>query len=513
MRILIGLLPLLVSYPSAAVSLIPAVERYAPSDEQWKIPDRIAVCTQDGDAYYLIFLQDALFPGKQLVRTSRRRCDIAFLRDATMPAEGYSLTVSASGVTVVASSQAGFLYALQTLRQLLWQSDGGTLPGCRIQDAPRCTWRAFQLDSGRQYQQVATIKKYLDMMLSLKMNVFQWHLTEGLGWRIEIRKYPDLAEKGSRVADGAEQQGYYTQEQIREIVRYAAERNIMVVPEIDMPGHAEAALAVYPQYSCFNRTPAVPRNGFTHDIFCAGKDATIRFLEDVLEEVCALFPAPYIHLGGDEAPKDNWDVCPDCRRRMVENGLKDSHDLQRWFSYRMAAFVASEGKQAILFCDVTAREGYPLFENAVIHWWNFVARKDMPLKKALASGHEIICGTNRFCYLNFPVTPWAGYKQNRTFDLKEVYERNPSYVQSDDPLILGMTASLWTDYNVCERMIDRRLFPRIFALCEQMWRRAPLEAFDDFLKRIPRLRPHFEALGYDFGPGLNSEVPPGYRWD
>lgn len=493
--------------------LIPDVTRCEQMGERWNPASRLRVSAPDPEAFYLDFLKTGIFPDREIACSGSRRSDIVFRLDETMPAEAYSLQVSDMGVEIESASPAGFLYALQTLSQLLYTSSDGTMPGCRIYDAPRTRWRAFQLDSGRQYQRVETIKKYLGMMLSLKMNVFQWHLTEGLGWRVEIRKYPELAIEGSRVADGPEQQGYYTQDEIREIIRYAHDRNIMVVPEIDIPGHAEAALSVYPQYSCFNRKPEIPKTGFTSEIFCAGKDATIRFLEEVLDEVCDLFPAPYIHLGGDEAPKKNWDQCPDCQRRIAENGLADSHDLQRWLSYRLAEHVAAKGKKAILFCDVMARNGYPLADNVVIHWWNYVSRKDMPLKKALETNHEIICGTNRYCYLNFPVTPWSGYKENRTFDMQDAYERNPAYVDVHNPLILGMTASLWTDYNVQEYMIDRRLFPRLLVLCEQMWRSTPLEPFDVFCKRVDGLRPFFESRGFEFGPGLRRETAADYKWD
>lgn len=521
--------------PAEIPALIPGPTRYEATSGHWRPAARMTVAAPDTAAFSLRFLAEELFPDCRIDRRIDRRvntptdrradrrsetvnnggnrdADLLFRTVDTLATEAYTLEITDRQVTVGASSEAGFLYALQTLAQLLHDGNGAAA-GCRIYDAPRVKWRALQLDSGRQYHRPETIRKYLDLMLSLKMNVFQWHLTEGLGWRVEILAYPRLAREGSRVADGPEQQGYYTRQEIHDIVRYAAERNIMIVPEIDIPGHAEAALWVYPEFGCTGLRPEIPRTGFTANIFCAGKDATIRFLEQVLDEVCELFPAPYIHLGGDEAPKQNWDRCPDCQRRIARYGLSDSHDLQRWLAHRLANHVARHGKQAILFGDVTERDGYPLADNVVIHWWNYIARQDRPLRAALADRRPVICGTNRYCYLNFPVTPWAGYAENRTFGMRELYERNPSYVTDANPLILGMTASLWTDYNVVESMIDRRLLPRLLALSEQMWRQTPLEPYEAFRRRTGALRPAFEARGYGFGPESRETTPADYRWD
>ena len=224
--------------------------------------------------------------------------------------------------------------------------------GSHNSDSPRTPWRCFLLDSGRQYQKISTIKKYIDMVSLLKMNYFHWHLTEGLGWRIEIKQYPRLAQIGGSVGKGEEQQGFYTQKEIQEIIEYASERNITVVPEIDMPGHAEAALSAYPELGCFGQPVEVPQHGFTQNIFCAGKEEVLHFLKNILDEVCAIFPSPYIHLGGDEAPKGNWDKCPDCQKRIAAMNLKDSHDLQLWFSAQMADYLKSKGRKAIFWGDV-----------------------------------------------------------------------------------------------------------------------------------------------------------------
>ena len=387
--------------------------------------------------------------------------------------------------------------------------------GSHNSDSPRTPWRCFLLDSGRQYQKISTIKKYIDMVSLLKMNYFHWHLTEGLGWRIEIKQYPRLAQIGGSVGKGEEQQGFYTQKEIQEIIEYASERNITVVPEIDMPGHAEAALSAYPELGCFGQPVEVPQHGFTQNIFCAGKEEVLHFLKNILDEVCAIFPSPYIHLGGDEAPKGNWDKCPDCQKRIAAMNLKDSHDLQLWFSAQMADYLKSKGRKAIFWGDVVYHDGYPLPDNIVIQWWNYRGHKELALRNAIKHHYPVICSSNYYTYLNFPVTPWRGYTNTRTFDLKDIYQNNPSdkAIHQKDPLILGMTCALWTDDGVTERMIDRRLFPRILALAEQMWYQGERLDFTRFHQNILQRKEWFEQMGFEFGPALKSEVKKGYQWD
>jgi len=395
---------------------------------------------------------ETVVQGNGEFRTKNLQADIRQTTNTALPSEAYRLQVTENGIEIEASGDAGFFYARQTLKQLASDQNGTWIIPClKIEDRPRVGFRSFLLDSGRQYQKVSTIKKYIDMAALLKMNYFHWHLTEGLGWRIEIKQYPRLTEVGAFVGKGPEQQGFYSQEEIKEIVRYAAERCITVIPEIDMPGHAEAALVAYPELGCFGDTIQVPENGFTQNIFCAGKTHTLDFLKNVLDEVCELFPSEYIHLGGDEAPKGNWDTCPDCGQCIKEHGLKDSHDLQLWFSAQMANSLKNKGRKAIFWGDVVYQDGYALPDNVVIHWWNWRGHKDTAFKEALKRNLPVICGTNYYTYLNFPVTPWKGYEAARTFDIKDVYTANPSYRKEDSPLLLGMSCALWTDYRKYDR--------------------------------------------------------------
>lgn len=436
------------------------------------------------------------------------------IKNNSIPSEGYKLSITKKGVSISYSDHNGYIYGLQTLEMLKNQYRAeGKIPCMVITDAPRVSWRSFLLDSGRQYQKPETIKKYIDLLSILKFNRFHWHLTEGLGWRMEIKQYPLLTQVGAFVGKGKEQQGFYTQTEIAELIQYAKSKGITIVPEIDMPGHAEAALIAYPELGCFGEKITAPETGFTQHIFCAGKPATIAFLKNVLDEVCNVFPSEYIHLGGDEAPKGNWDKCPDCQKKIAEIGLKDSEGLQMWFSAEMANHLKTKSRKAIFWDDIIVHGDYPLPDNITIHWWNWFGRKDLAYNRALQKGLEVICGTNVFTYLNYPVTPWAEYAKGRMFDMHDVYENNPSFVITQNPLVLGMSTSLLTDFNVTENMIDRRILPRIFALAQQMWYSGNKIPFPEFYRQVKTLQPYFEKLQYEFGPGLRSEVDSTYKWD
>ncbi len=510
---------LLLSFTAAgrAQTVLPTPESVAMQPGRLTLEPGTSMHAEDTTAFHLkLFCREVLKTGAVKWQKKASRAIVSWQKDTSLPAEGYRISITPRRMEIAAADNGGFVYAVQTLRQ--WGTiENGTVtqPCVRITDRPRTAWRSFMLDSGRQYQKVATVKKYIDMASLLKMNRFHWHLTEGLGWRIEIRQYPQLTQTGGFVGKGEEQQGFYTQEEIRDIIAYAQERNVTVVPEIDMPGHAEAALSAHPELSCFGQAVEIPQRGFTANIFCAGKDSTLLFLKNVLDEVCTLFPSEYIHLGGDEAPKNNWNKCPDCRKRMAALGLKNAHELQLWFSAEMANHLRTKGRKAIFWGDVLYRDDYPLPDNTVIHWWNYRGHGERALRNALKHGHPVICGTNYYTYLNFPLTPWRGYEAARTFDLRDVYRNNPSdkVLREDNPLVLGMSCALWTDDGVTERMIDRRLFPRILALAEQMWHQAAEPDFDRFYNNVKAQKNRFEQLGYEFGPALKEEVGKDYSWE
>lgn len=435
--------------------------------------------------------------------------------------EGYQLKIDEKAIRLKANTEAGLFYGVQSLLQLLpaevqagkeYSLLGYQIPGVLITDAPKYAWRSFMLDSGRQYQTPEFIKRYLDHMAMLKMNVFHWHLTEGQGWRIEIKKYPKLTEIGSKVAEGKEQQGFYTQKEIKDIVEYARKLHITVVPEIDVPGHSEAALMAYPELSCFGEAPKTVM-GFSDVLYCGGREETYTFLENVLDEVCELFPSSYIHLGGDEAPKGKWNQCPHCQGKIKEEGLKNSHELQLYFSSRLANYLKGKGKKAIFWGDVVYHDGFKLPDNVIVHWWNWRGHKDLALKNAIKRGHQVICNTNYYTYLNFPITAWSRYKEARTFDIQDIYNNNPSDLADPGSLVLGMGCALWTDWHVREHMVDRRVFPRVFALAEQMWNSGERLPFDAFYRIVKEKYPVLREKGIDIGPGMKDEIESDFSWE
>ncbi|WP_299577358.1 beta-N-acetylhexosaminidase [uncultured Sunxiuqinia sp.] len=476
---------------------------------------------QQEEANYLI---QRLQNNVRIEKANERKADI-HLQVAALPNnlgdEAYQLLVSGKQIKVTANTSTGLFYGIQSLLQLLPKEiqagksitlAGYRIPGIKVTDSPKYAWRSFMLDSGRQYQRPEFIKRYLDHMAMLKMNVFHWHLTEGQGWRVEIKKYPKLTVIGSKVAEGKEQQGFYTQEEIKDIVAYARKLHITVVPEIDVPGHSEAALTAYPELSCFGEAPKTVM-GFSDVLYCGGREETYTFLKNVLDEVCELFPSSYIHLGGDEAPKGKWNKCPDCQGKIEEEGLKNSHELQMYFSSRLANYMKTKNKKVIFWGDVIYQDDFKLPDNVIVHWWNWRGHKDLALKNAIRNGHQVIANTNYYSYLNFPVSPWSNYFADRTFDMRTVYENNPSDIKEPDSLVLGMGCALWTDWYVCEHMVDRRVFPRIFALAEQMWSRGERMPFDAFYRVVKEKYPVLREKGIDIGPGMKDEIEADFSWE
>ncbi len=435
--------------------------------------------------------------------------------------EGYILTVSPAGIAIKAGEEAGLFYGIQSLLQLFpeevqagkpYQLKGFQLAGLQITDKPKYNWRGFMLDCATQYQTPELIKHYLDLMAMLKMNIFHWHLTETKGWRLEIKKYPELTKLGSNIGHGEGQQGYYSRKDIKDIVGYARRLHITVVPEIDLPGHAQAALYVYPWLGCFNERPNIEQ-GNGEAVFCAGKEQTYHFLEDVLDEVCELFPSEYVHLGQDEASKANWQKCPDCQRTIRDNGLAGVDDLQKYFFSRLANHLKTKNKKAIAWGDIIYQEGIKLPDNTVIMWWNYRGHKDLEYQNALKDRYPVICNTNYYNYLNFTVDHWHRMQKEQSFDLRKTYEENPVDFQNPPPLVMGMECSLWTWRITKKNMIDRRVFPRIYSSAEQMWSTADRLSFSEFYKKIKAKYPLLKMLGVEYGPALREEVVPGFQWE
>jgi hexosaminidase len=351
----------------------------------------------------------------------------------------------------------------------------------KIEDVPRFPWRGLLLDSCRHFVGKHYIFKTLDLLAYHKINRFHWHLTEDQGWRIEIYKYPRLTEVGAYRTDenGRRYGGFYTKEDIKSVVRYAGELGIMVIPEIEMPGHCVAALAAYPELSCTgNPIDVATQWGIFEDIFCAGSDRVFEFLEDVLTEVVELFPAPYVHIGGDEVPPARWRACPRCRSRVEEEGLSKPDDLLCYFINRVEKILASLGKRPVVWDEVLCDSLAP---SATVQVWRGMEHAST----AARLGYDVIASPTQHVYFDYPL---------EKIDLKRVYEFDPmpaKIPRAARQRIVGGEATMWTEHTARDR-IETNLYPRIVGLAERLWSPDKV-TFDDFQRR---LRTHYDRLDY-----------------
>lgn len=423
--------------------------------------------------------------------------DAARLRLVAAPAgtasEAYRLAIQADSIVVGAAAAPGFSHAVQTLLALALDYAGMAWPVVTIDDAPHFEWRGLLLDSCRTFISKAAILRLLDQMAALKLNRLHWHLTDDQGWRLEIKRYPKLTEIGAwRVRDGVREGGFYTQADIREIVAFAAARGIAIMPEIEMPGHATAALAAYPDLGCGPGQLSVGTAwGIYPNNYNAGDDRVFTFLEDVLHEVMELFPFPYIHLGADECLKDQWKASAECQRRIAAEQLGDEHGLQTYFINRIAEFLHRHGRTAVGWDEVL--EG-PITKHIVVQCW----RDEAVIKVALARGYRIIAAPRRHCYFDIAVSQ---------VDLTDVYAFDPSMGLADATGVIGGEATLWTEH-IAESEMDHMLFPRLFALAETLWAGpAAKEATDRFVQRARRVTARWRSAGVNAGPMLRDDAP------
>ena len=449
--------------------------------------------------------------------------NVVKVEDASVPAEGYDLTVATNGVRIAASSPAGFFYASQTLEQLRFASD--SLPCVRIADAPRFRWRALLLDCSRHFVGVDEVKRFIDLMARYKFNVFHWHLVDSHGWRMQVPKYPQLVETGAWRDQpgfpGGRYGGYYTTAQMEDVVRYAAERFVTVVPEIEIPGHAAAAIAACPFLACDGVTNALavanfatypPRNFKNHasvhpryirgmaegcETVCVGKESTFRFYEDVLDEVMRIFPSEYIHIGGDEVRLDNWRGCASCRKRLSEIGGGDLRKLMPYAATRLMGYLKEHGRKAIGWDDVLDG-GVP--EGTAIQCWR---GGDEDLRAAKA-GARVVLSPVSFAYLCLSQS--AGLREpdcHRGFlPLETAYAHEPvSKALRDAGLedrVLGVEGCLWTEYTHTRSVRDTQTWPRACAIAEAAWSRADSRDLGDFLLRVERTKSYLASLEVDY---------------
>ena len=434
---------------------------------------------------------------------------------AGIPAEGYRIDISARRAQLSAGDDAGLFYGLQTLLQLA--DERGNLPCVSIEDHPRYRYRGLHLDVCRHFFPVRFIKHYLDWMASCKLNTFHWHLTDDQGWRIEIKRYPRLTEIGgyrTRTQIGGFHEdpityeqgrygGYYTQDEIREVVAYAAERHIAVIPEIEMPGHATAALAAYPELACGHGPKSFEtsgRWGVLDDVFCPGKEQTFEFLEGVLDEVLELFPSKLIHIGGDECPKGRWKACPLCQQRIREEGLKDEYQLQSYFIHRIERWMHTHGRE-IIGWDEILQGG--ISKTANIMSWN----GSDPGIKAAQRGNPVIMTPKWYCYFDYSQTSdperYEPLGNTRYVSVRQAYRLDPCdrLTLPDQKRIRGVQCNLWTEYIADIRHAQHMVLPRMAALAETGWANDRKD-YNDFVRRIPALVAVYKAEGYNYAPYL-----------
>ncbi len=432
-----------------------------------------------------------------------------------LSASGYELKVRPDDLVIRGKDAAGVYYGTRTLLQLLPAGKlagiSARIPAVTISDGPRFGWRGMMLDVGRHFQTVADVKRLIDWMAFHKLNVFHWHLTEDQGWRIEIKKYPKLTEVGSfRAAsppygnrkgqDGVRYGGFYTQAEIKDVVAFAAERHITIVPEIEMPGHAAAAIAAYPELGnsdVAGYAPQVMTSWGVHPYTFAPKEETFHFLEDVLGEVCELFPSQFIHIGGDEAPKTQWKQSPGAQEVMQREGLKSEEELQSYFVRRIGKFLASKNRRLIGW-DEIQEGGLP--QTATMMVWRDVKWG----KHALALGNDIVMATNSHLYFDHYQYPAAQeLAKGKEYEaiggllpLEKVYAYDPAFV-AENPAqakqVLGTQAQLWTEYIQDMKKVEYMAFPRIAAFAEVAWTPPDLKNYENFRLRLEGVMEHYDA--------------------
>lgn len=423
-----------------------------------------------------------------LERTNEQRDNVIVFKVMNLPSNEYRISASSSQIMVSGGSEQALLNGLQTLRQVLLTSVDLSIPVMELVDRPAFPWRGLLLDCSRHFMEKDFVKRYIDLLALYKMNVLHWHLTEDQGWRIAIDKYPLLTEIGAWRGDGngGKYGGFYTKADIREVVAYASARGIMVVPEIELPGHSQAALAAYPQLSCTGGPFEVETEwGVFKEIYCAGNDSTFMFLEDVLTEVIELFPSEYIHIGGDEVPKYRWEHCEKCQRRIMEEGLEDEHELQTYFIDRIGAFLHARGKKMIGW-DEIAEGGLP--EGATVQSW----RGFEGAINAVKMGHQAIVSPTSHAYFDYGLND---------IDLEKVHGFNPipagiSIEQA--ALILGGECNLWSE-RAPQVKVDSKVFPRLIAMAEVLWTGEGKGDFDEFRDRLANHYPLLDGLGVNYG--------------
>ncbi len=499
---------------ASAVMIIPEPVSVSEQEGQFELTNK-TVIVADGEAKkvaeYFVAKLNVPMGSKLAIAAEAPQANYVSLKIDTSAGtvdEAYKLMVSTENIEISAPSDKGLFYGIQTLLQLLPAeiessekvSGVAWLAKCvDITDSPRFPYRGMHLDVCRHFVPVENIKKHLDMMAMLKLNKFHWHLTEDQGWRIEIKAFPKLTEIGSKRTefDGSIHEGFYTQEQVKEIVKYASDLMIEVIPEIELPGHSLAALTAYPEYSCTGG-PFKVRNmwGVEPDVYCAGKEETFEFLNKIIEEVVALFPSEYFHIGGDECPKVRWEKCPLCQKRIKDEGLKNEHELQSYFVQRIEKTLLKHGKKMIGWDEIL--EG-GLAETATVMSW----RGEKGGIDAAEQGHDVIMTPGNWCYLDHyqgdPRVEPVGICCYTTLEESYGYEPVPKKLSAEKAKhVQGTQGNVWTEYLYTPELVEYRVYPRIIALAEVNWTSPEIKNFEDFTKRLDNIHERMDLHNINY---------------
>ncbi|MBT1699670.1 family 20 glycosylhydrolase [Fulvivirgaceae bacterium PWU4] len=507
------------------VSIVPKPVSVSVGSGSKKWSGNVVVVARSKDEKQVATILQELLQTKKLKASvkdkssDKNKIVLSTVNDPALGKEGYKLSVNDNGAVIQANSGAGLFYGTQSLLQLF---TGTETPFVEITDYPRFAYRGLHLDVGRHMFPPAFIKKYIDLLAHHKMNRFHWHLTEDQGWRIEIKKYPKLQEVAAyrketvighaatrtrgekKQYDGQRYGGYYTQEEVKDIVKYAADRHVTVIPEIELPGHAQAALAAYPNLGCTGGPYETATTwGVFNDVFCAGKEETFTFLQDVFNEVLPLFPSTYIHIGGDECPKTRWKECPHCQKRMETEKLKDTHELQSYFIQRMEKYLNSKGRQIIGWDEIL--EG-GLAPNATVMSW----RGEEGGIAAARQNHDVIMTPGNWCYFDHyqDTTKKEPLAIGGYTTVKEVYGYEPVPPQLNETEakhVLGAQGNVWTEYMKTSNYVEYMVYPRASAMAEVVWSPKESRNYDDFVQRMKTHVKRLEEWGVNYAKHIEKE--------
>ncbi len=516
----------LINIESSAMNIIPKPQSVKPLQGTFVIKSDQSL-SLEGDFVHPEFIKaslNALLPGAFSSNAGGADVQLRIHPDQSIPSESYRLEINAKHILLTAGDEPGIFYGLQTLRQLLpatvenqtAELHNNAIPAVLVVDSPRFGWRGMHLDVSRHFFPLEFVKQYIDMLALHKMNVFHWHLTDDNGWRLEIKKYPKLTEicawrvdrehedwrKWSPIEPGekATYGGFYTQDEVREVIAYAAERQITVIPEIEMPGHSSELFAAYPELSCQGKVIPVNPGSYwpNEDILCAGNDSVFTFLENVLDEVAELFPAQYIHIGGDEAAKKYWETCPKCQQRIQTEGLENEHELQSWFIQKIEKHILAKGKRLIGWDEIL--EG-GLAQSATVMSW----RGEKGGIAAAKAGHDVVMTPYTYVYFDYyqgnPETEPQAIGGDLPVTKVYSYEPIPEELEPEEhKFVLGAQANLWTEFVKTTDHAEYMVLPRMTALSEVVWSDPEGREWSEFRARLTELFPRYEILDWNYRP-------------